>query len=203
MSEDGFSISNLDELDQLLKNAKKGLPRTIENLMESLGEELLNLAKENMRSGNFAHSVFKKSQNKITRGKNKGKNRISIKHSGSTNRNLVDQGGLWNSLQRGGRGNIWEYSGASGTFKLKVGSSLKYAKWVHDGYTVKKDHWVPGVVDSNGIFRYQKGAKSGIMAKARTFEGVPFLEVSLKDLEAIVPDLVKQELQALFGGMAT
>lgn len=203
MSErDGFHIDNLEKYETILLKAKQELPKTMQNMLETLGETLLNLAKEYMRSETSAHAAFKKSQNKISRGQNKGQNRITVKYAGSDSRSMVDQGGLWNSFSRGGRSNVWSFNGSSQALRLKVGSSVKYAKYVHDGYTIKADHWVPGVIDGNGIFRYKKGAKSGIMARARTFKGVPFLEVSLAELEKLAPSIVRTDLQKLFGGYA-
>lgn len=187
MSRDSCT-SNSAELEALLKTIRQKLPDTIQHLLESLGEVLLNQAKEDIRAEMFPHSVFKS-------------NRIGIQYSGSENRNLIDKGGLWNSLLREKPENVWTFNSSGHTFQLKVGSRLPYARLVHEGYSIKRDHWVPGVIDSNGNFRYKKGEKTGIMARARTFKGVPFFEVALKDLEALAPFVVARELAALFGGL--
>lgn len=84
---------------------------------------------------------------------------------------------------------------------LKVGTTMKHAIYIHEGYTIKKDHWVPGIVDGNGRFRYMKGADTGIMARAREFDGIPFYEIALDELKAISPRIIQKEFEKLFKGM--
>jgi hypothetical protein len=188
----------------VLSVAPAKFPALIQSFLESLCEELLNKAKDAIQEKTFSHAAFKNERTRIRRDARgrikKGSNRIAIKYKGSVSRNLIDQGGLWNSLSRGGKSNVLKFNGASKTFRLTVGSDVKYAKYIHDGYKIKRNHWVPGIVDSNGIFRYKRGVKTGIMARARTFAGVKFIEVALDDIKPLFPKKFEAMLDDFWKG---
>ena len=125
---DGFYIENLDKLEQkLLKAASKEFPQIIQNILETLGEIILNSAKDTLKSDTRPHARYVKKTRTITRGANKGKQKNYLQFKGPVSTNSIDTGALWNSLSRGIGGNIWIYSGSVGRVSLCVGSSVAYA----------------------------------------------------------------------------
>lgn len=195
MSEGSFNIKNLDKYKDALKYASTHFPSVMQNILESLGEVLLGEAKEVLRSENRPHARYKMLSRTVTRGPNVGQKRNYLEFIGTESTNSIDTGLLWNSLSRGGAGNVWTFNGSSKTFTLTVGSAVKYSRFVNDGYTTNRTRWVPGVVDGRGIFRYQRGARTGILVHARTHEGIHYFDIGFKELERIAPAIIKNELQ--------
>lgn len=193
---DGFYIENLDKLEQkLLKAASKEMPQTVQNILETLGEVILNTAKDTLKDDTRPHARYAKKTKTVTRGENKGKQRNYLQFKGTASTNAVDTGGLWNSLSRGRKGNVWTYNGSKGKFSLCVGSSVAYARFINDGYTMRTPHWVPGTIDGNGKFIYQPGAKTGIWVRPRVHKGVRFFDIGFEEMKKEAPEIVKYELE--------
>lgn len=194
--EDGFYIENLDKLEQkLLKAASKELPQVVQNILETLGEIILNSAKDTLKSDTRPHARYAKKTRTVTRGQNKGKQRNYLQFKGTASTNTVDTGALWNSLSRGVKGNVWTYSGSTGKFSLCVGSSVGYAKFINDGYTMRTAHWVPGTIDGTGKFIYQPGAKTGVWVRPRVYKGVKFFDIGFEEMKKEAPEVVRYELE--------
>lgn len=192
--DDGFRIDGLSDLEnKLLKAAKKQVPQMVQNILETLGEVLINEAKNVLQSDVRPHARYAMKTKNITRGKNKGKNRNYLQFKGTASTNAIDTGRLWNSLSRGAAGNIWTFNGSTGKFTLCVGSAVKYAKYINDGYTATR-HWVPGVIDGKGKFIYQRGAKTGIMVHAHTYKGVKYFDIGFEEMKKEAPEVVRNEL---------
>lgn len=192
--EDGFSIQNLSKLEQkLLKAARKEVPQVVKNILETLGEVLLNQAKDILTEEKRPHARYEKKTRTITRGKNQGKQRNYLQFKGTISTNAVDTGGLRASLSKGGKGNVWTYN--AGTFTLRVGSCLEYAGMINDGYTMRTPHWVPGTIDGTGKFMYQSGAKTGIWVRPRVYHGIHFFDLGFEEMKKEVPDIVQYELE--------
>lgn len=184
----GFKIENLDKFEKmLLQTAKTHFPATINRILDSLGQVLLREAKRALKNTKRPHSRFE-DWSEVGMG---------IQYSKTEDTNMIDNGMLWNSLTKGNPENVWQYMNASNTFRLRIGTNLDYAKWINDGYKVKKDHWVPGVVDGNGIFRYDPNAETGLMVKAREFEGVQYFDIAMNELEKVAPDIIRRELKRM------
>lgn len=193
--EDCFYIEGLDKFEQkLLKAAQREVPEMVQNILETLGEILLNEAKDVLQRDNRPHARFTKRSKVITKGKNKGKVRNYLQYRGSVNTNAIDSGRLWNSLSRGSAGNIWIFNGKTGNFTLAAGSSVDYAKYVNDGY-VASGHWVPGTIDGQGKFIYQSGAKTGLMVRTRTYKGVKYFDIGFEEMKKAAPEVVRYELE--------
>ncbi|XBX08362.1 HK97 gp10 family phage protein [Enterocloster clostridioformis] len=194
--EDGFYIENLDKLEQkLLKAASKEFPQIIQNILETLGEIILNSAKDSLKSDTRPHARYVKKTRTITRGANKGKQKNYLQFKGTVSTNAIDTGALWNSLSRGINGNVWVYNGSAGRFSLCVGSSVSYARFINDGYTMRTPHWVPGTIDGTGKFIYQPGAKTGIWVKPRVYKGVKFFDIGFEEMKKEAPEVVRYELE--------
>lgn len=179
----------------MLEAARVHCPEMIQNILETLAEIILNTAKDTLKGDSRPHAKYMKGTKTISRGVNKGKQKNYLKYTGSVSKNSVDTGLLWNSLSRGGQGNKWTYSGSSGKFSLCVGSAVKYAKFINDGYTMSKAHWVPGTVDGSGKFIYQQGAKTGIWVKPRVYKGIKFFDIGFEEMKKEAPAVVRYELE--------
>lgn len=196
-----FHIEMAEEFAQWLERAPDTFPAVIEDILESLGEILLGDAQAALRSDERPHARYQQLTHTRTRGKNKGKARNYLQYVGSESASAIDSGRLWGSLSRGGADNVWAYKGSQARFLLTVGSAVEYARYIHDGYEVKKGHWVPGYVDGSGIFRYAKGSDTGIYAKPRTYKGVKYFEIALEHLEGIAPDIIRYEIEHWVEGL--
>lgn len=194
---DGFQIEGLVDLQKMLESGKHKLPETMERILESLGEVLLDEAQDVIKNTNTPHSRFAMKSKPIIRGKNKGKTRNYLAYIGKTSASSVDTGGLWRSFSKGGSGNIWTMSKTSGSFVLVVGSNVKHGKFINDGFG-RKRRWIPGVVDGNGIFRYQPGAKTGVMVSAGRFMGLHFFEIALDEVKKVMPEVIEYEMRRFF-----
>lgn len=194
--EDGFYIENLDKLqEKLLSAASREFPQIVQNILETLGEIILNTAKDTLKSDTRPHARYAKKTRSITKGKNKGKQKNYLQFKGTVSTNSVDNGVLWNSLSRGVKGNVWTYSGSSGKFSLCVGSSVGYAQFINDGYTMRTPHWVPGTIDGRGKFIYQSGAKTGIWVRPRVHKGIRFFDIGFDEMKKEAPEVVRYELE--------
>jgi hypothetical protein len=112
---------------------------------------------------------------------------------------LIDTGTMWNSFTRGEDGNVWEWDVDRNAISIEVGSNLPYARHLNDGYTIRKVHYVPGFWRGNGQFVYDPSAKTGFMAKPRSFIGRHYFDIALKELEGGMNALIMKRLEKELG----
>ncbi|PRA04832.1 HK97 gp10 family phage protein [Paenibacillus sp. MYb67] len=152
------------------KLADQGMKRVLTNIAEALGETLLNhIIDEIDRQG------------------------------------LIDTGLMWNSFTRGADGNVWEWDVDRNSITLEVGSDLGsgsndqgawgYPRLINDGYTIHKAHWVPGYWNSGGSFVYDRNAKTGFMAKSRSFIGRKYFDIAVTQFEGGMNQLIIRRLE--------
>lgn len=194
---DGFYIEGLADFQKILASNQQKIPETMERILESLGEVLLDEAQNVIKNTNTPHSRFAMKSKPIIRGKNKGKSRNYLAYIGKASASSVDTGELWRSFSKGGGGNIWTMSKTTGSFVLVVGSNVKHGKFINDGFN-RKRRWVPGVVDGSGIFRYQPGAKTGVMVSSGRFMGLHFFEIALDEVKKVMPEVIEFEMRRFF-----
>lgn len=194
---DGFQIDGLADFQKILASNQQKIPETMSRILESLGEALLDKAQDVIENTNTPHSRFALKSKPIIRGKNKGNSRNYLAYIGKVAHNSSDTGELLRSFSKGGSGNIWTMSKTTGSFVLVVGSNVKHGKFINDGFT-RKRRWVPGVVDGSGIFRYQPGAKTGVMVSSGRFMGLHFFEIALDEVKKVMPEVIEYELRRFF-----
>lgn len=112
---------------------------------------------------------------------------------------LIDTGTMWNSFTRGGGENVWVWDVDRNTITLEVGSNIPYARYINDGYTVSKPHFVPGYWNSGGSFVFDRGAKTGFMARPRTFIGRQYFDIAVRELEGGMNALIMKRLEKEMG----
>jgi hypothetical protein len=112
---------------------------------------------------------------------------------------LIDTGTMWNSFTRGGEENIWEWDIDRNAITLEVGSNLPYARYLNDGYTMNKKHFVPGYWNGSGKFVYDPGSKSGFMARPRSFIGRKYFDIAVHHLEGGMNALIMSRLEKEMG----
>ena len=194
---DGFRIDGLVDFQNLLANHQKEIPEMLSRILESLGEILLDEAQNVLKSTKTPHSRFAMRSRPIIRGANKGGTRNYIEYVGKVGSTSWDSGDLTRSFARGAKGNVWLMDKASKSCKLIVGSNIKHAHFINDGFN-RKRRWVPGVVDGSGIFRYQPGAKTGVMVSAGRFMGLHFFEIAFDEIKKVMPEVIEYELRRFF-----
>lgn len=194
---DGFYIEGLADFQKILASNQQKIPETMKRILESLGEVLIDKAQDVITDTNTPHSRFAMKSKPITRGKNKGKSRNYLSYIGKVAAGSSDTGRLADSFSKGGSGNIWTMNRMSGSFVLVVGSNVKHGKFINDGFN-RKRRWVPGVVDGNGIFRYQPGAKTGVMVSSGRFMGLHFFEIALDEVKKVMPEVIEFEMRRFF-----
>ena len=110
--------------------------------------------------------------------------------------NIVDTRLLLNSFDKGSDGSVWVSKDKG--FKLEVGTSLGYAKFVNDGHWTTKEgvasRFVPGVWKGDS-FEYQKGAKTGMILKRKWVEGKNYWENAIRAFEPIFEKSLDKKLQ--------
>ena len=108
----------------------------------------------------------------------------------------VDTRLLLNSFHKGSSDNVYELD--EGNLTLEIGTNVKYAKWVNDGHYANpqgvEKRFVPGVWTGDGKFRYQPGAKTGMVLKQQFVQGKHYMEHSIKIMEKIFPKLVEAKV---------
>lgn len=108
---------------------------------------------------------------------------------------LIDTGAMWNSFSQGGDSNVWAWDMDRNAITLEIGSNLPYAQLLNDGYTIKKKHFVPGYWNSGGSFVYDRSAKTGFMAKPRTFIGRRYFDIAVDDFRGGMNDFIVRRLE--------
>jgi hypothetical protein len=73
---------------------------------------------------------------------------------------------------------------------------LEYARYVEEGFTQRKGQFVPGYWDDEK-FVYVPGHPAGMVLKGRRIPGVHYLARSEAEVESIMDELVKEELDEL------
>ncbi len=114
---------------------------------------------------------------------------------------LIDTGLMWNSFTRGEENNIWEWDIDRNSITIEVGSNLLYARHLNDGYTIHKAHFVPGYWATNGTFVYDPSAKTGFMARPRSFIGRHYFDIAVQQLEGGMNALIMKRLEKELGRM--
>ncbi|MCM3699196.1 HK97 gp10 family phage protein [Paenibacillus macerans] len=117
--------------------------------------------------------------------------------------NLIDTGALWQSFSRGEDGNVWEWDVDRNALVLEVGSNLPYAKYLNDGYTIEKAHFIPGYWNRGGSFVYDPSAKTGFLAKPRSFIGRRYLDIATDNFKGGMNEFImlrlERELERMLG----
>lgn len=106
----------------------------------------------------------------------------------------VDTRLMLSSFHRGSANNIWELSG----LQVTVGSALEYAAYVNDGHSQQPGRFIPGSFDGNGTFRYQPGAKGGMVLKASYVPGSHFFDKAVFRMEGETERIAQEWFDALF-----
>ncbi|MED0735666.1 HK97 gp10 family phage protein [Aneurinibacillus thermoaerophilus] len=108
---------------------------------------------------------------------------------------LIDTGTLINSFSRGDGENVWEFDEGRNAITLEVGSNLTYAEYLNDGYTIGKAHFVPGYFNGAGSFVYDRSAKTGFIARPRSFIGRKYFDIALKNFEGGMRGFIEKQLE--------
>lgn len=112
-------------------------------------------------------------------------------------RKVMDTRLLLASFHKDGDGNVWIIS--DGGLSLEVGSSVKYAGYVNDGHWTNpkgvKVRFVPGSWEGD-TFTYDPKAKGGMTLTQKWVPGAHYWESALRILDAMLPSLLDQKLQA-------
>jgi len=115
---------------------------------------------------------------------------------GAQDRAPVRDGVLRQSLTIGNRDNIFDLVLRGTKAEITVGTALEYARYVEEGFTQRKGQFVPGYWDDEK-FVYVPGHPAGMVLKGRRIPGVHYLERSKAEVESIMDELVKEELDEL------
>lgn len=104
----------------------------------------------------------------------------------------VDTRLLLNSFHKGGADNVYELN--EGDLSLEIGTKVEYAKWVNDGHKQHPGRFIPGIWTGDGKFRYEPGAKTGMVLKASYVEGKHYMESSIKIMQKMFPKMVEAKI---------
>jgi hypothetical protein len=115
---------------------------------------------------------------------------------GAQDRAPVRDGVLRQSLMIGNRDNIFDLVLRGTKAEITVGTALEYARYVEEGFTQRKGQFVPGYWDDEK-FVYVPGHPAGMVLKGRRIPGVHYLARSEAEVESIMDELVKEELDEL------
>lgn len=115
---------------------------------------------------------------------------------GAQDRAPVRDGVLRQSLMIGNRDNIFDLVLRGTKAEITVGTALEYARYVEEGFTQRKGQFVPGYWDDEK-FVYAPGHPTGMVLKGRRIPGVHYLARSEAEVESIMDELVKEELDEL------
>lgn len=104
---------------------------------------------------------------------------------------VVDTRLLLHSFHKGSDQNLWELD--EGDLTLEVGTNVQYAWYVEDGHHQKPGRFIPGVWQGDH-FRYQPGADTGMVLKAKWVEGKHYFRHAIRIMEHMLPSLVERKL---------
>lgn len=96
----------------------------------------------------------------------------------------VDTRVLLSSFLKGSSDNIFELD--VGALTLTIGTTVEYAHYVNRGHKQTPGRFIPGIWNGNGIFRYQPGAKTGMVLKAKKVKGSRYFDKSVRMLKKII-----------------
>lgn len=96
----------------------------------------------------------------------------------------VDTRVLLSSFSRGSSDNIFELD--AGALTLTIGTTVEYADYVNRGHKQTPGRFIPGIWNGNGIFRYQPGAKTGMVLKAKKVKGSRYFDKSVRVLKKMI-----------------
>lgn len=162
------------EFEQLARKAqdfqKEHLPRIIRNILEELGETLLNAVVEEINAqdlidtGTMINSFARGNEGNVWEW-DSGRNAITLE--------------------------VGSNLGADGKDPDKWG----YPRLINDGYEIKKAHFVPGYWNSGGSFIYDRNAKGGFIAKPRKFIGRKYFDIAVEGVEGGMNGLIMKRLE--------
>ncbi|MDR9504763.1 HK97 gp10 family phage protein [Brevibacillus agri] len=115
---------------------------------------------------------------------------------GAQDRAPVRDGVLRESLMIGNPDNIFELILRGTKAEITVGTHLEYARYVEEGFTQRKGQFVPGYWDKEK-FIYAPDHPSGMVLKGKRIPGVHYLARSEAEVESVMDELVKEELDEL------
>lgn len=107
----------------------------------------------------------------------------------------VDTGKLMASFTKGADGNIWELNADGLT--LTIGTNVEYAKWVDIGHRQTPGRFIPGYWDGKH-FRYDPGAKTGMILKASFAKGSHYFSRSVGTLRRMLPEMMETSFGQFF-----
>lgn len=110
---------------------------------------------------------------------------------------VTDLRNLLSSFQLGEKNNYWKLT--QDKLTLEVGTNVEYANWVNDGHWQNK-RFIPGdvVIGEDGKvkeFRYNKGAKTGMMITAKFVKGYHYWDSAIQIIEKMMPNLMEKKIQ--------
>lgn len=112
----------------------------------------------------------------------------------------VDKRQLLNSFHKGSSEGIYELN--EGDLTLEIGTNVEYAQFVNDGHWANPQgiewRFVPGYWTGNGKFRYQKGAKTGMVLHQQYISGRHYMEHSIKIMEKMFPKMLEAKVNDWF-----
>ncbi|MGG1662888.1 HK97 gp10 family phage protein [Brevibacillus sp. NRS-1366] len=100
------------------------------------------------------------------------------------------------SLMLGHKENVFDFVLNGLRAEITIGTSLSYARYVEEGFTQRKGQFVPGYWDKEK-FIYVPDHPGGMILKGKRIPGVHYLARSEAEVESIMDELVKEELDDL------
>lgn len=132
---------------------------------------------------------------------------------GAQDRAPVRDGRLRASLSVGHQDNIFDLRLTGNRAEIEVGSNVEYARYVEEGFTQRAGQFVPGRWDKEKFiydpdmfkkFLHDRAAGKnpnildyGMVLKGKRIPGVRYLARAEAEVEAILPELVQEELEEL------
>ncbi|WP_400162920.1 HK97 gp10 family phage protein [Brevibacillus sp. TJ4] len=115
---------------------------------------------------------------------------------GAQDRAPVRDGVLRESLMVGNPDNIFDLILRGTKAEITVGTNLEYARYVEEGFTQRKGQFVPGYWDKEK-FIYAPDHPGGMVLKGKRIPGVHYLARSEAEVESVMDELIKEELDDL------
>lgn len=109
-----------------------------------------------------------------------------------------DTGRLQNSLTYGGKDNVFLVRVNRYQSSVLIGTSVYYAVFIEDGFQQRAGQFVPGAFGNYGgetIFRYNPGAKGGIVLTGKFIPGAKMFSKARDALADDFPKIVEMEIR--------
>jgi hypothetical protein len=106
-------------------------------------------------------------------------------------------GPLQNSAQVGDKNNVFRVK-VGKTSYVVVGTTVKYARYVEEGFQQKAGRFVPGYWSDSGTFHYQPGYPSGMVLTGKFIEGAHMYRKALDYLQDDMDQIVEFEFRRLY-----